>query len=455
MYAIYVIFMVGVVIITLSFQRRRLAMKSTAAIGIAGSLVLGVAILGCAANTNDFDAGDIVESLDVEPRDVLGDDGRGDDGDSDGGIDGGEDVEYGDETASDDGESEVRDVARLGPEVELATGQRPFVASDSRGNPHVIYEDRGIWYTVGEGATGRFAAPVRLANSGNESQIAIDENDDAHAVWNIGIGVAGTSGWYTNNIGGSWKPAVLALSVGDLGMERVMQGRVLKVPGREEVVTRWSGSGEMGLFVMFQNIDGTPSVLRSVAANHWVAGLVLDPSRDGFRVVARTRRGIRVTNYDFELVAHGSFMVTDCTTTGESAWGVLSADGEVHYTGSPGGTATAEGPAHIWYSNDARVAAGLPEIRGMMVAPDGGTARTWTGICVDVGGQVYVTHSSMADTNAWIAYVRGEELISVVLAADYGAPMRASPFCAPTMVGGVHVVYHVGRQVFYRTVGLP
>ena len=43
----------------------------------------------------------------------------------------------------------------------------------------------------------------------------------------------------------------------------------------------------------------------------------------------------------------------------------------------------------------------------------------------------------------------------MVLAADYGAPMRGSPSCSPTAVGGVHVVYHVGRRVFYRTVGLP
>ena len=428
-------------------------MKSTAAIGIVVSLALGTAVLGCAADTDEFDSGDI-----GEPRDGLGDDGRGADADGDGDIEGGEDVEDGDDAATIDGEGGVRDVARLGLEVELADGQRPSVASDSTGNPHVVFEEHGIWYTVGDGTTGSFSTPVRLADSGNEALVLIDENDDAHVVWNIGIGTAGTSGWYTNNIGGSWKPAVRALSLDDPGMaglERVMQGRVLKVPGRAEVITAWAGSGENAAFVEFQNIAGTPTVLRRVPVAHWVPGLMLDPSGAGFRVVARTRPGIKVTNYDFDLGAHESFMVTDCMTTGESGWGVVSADGEVHYTGSPGGTATAEGPAHVWYSNDTRVAAGLPEIRGMMVAPDGGTARTWTGICADAGGQVYVTHSSMADTNAWIAYVQGDELISVILAADYEAPMRASPSCAPTAVGGVHVVYHVGRQVFYRTVGLP
>ena len=493
-------------------------MKSTSAIGIVGLLVLGLAVFGCAEMLEDFEPVDVVVPDGGAEADALPDDagcgaglaacagacvdsttdpancgacgnacaadqrcvgGRCEgtcadecpaalarqcatdgydvcaDYDVDGCLEWGGHVACGSGGACDEGECGGRDVARLGPEIMLAAGEFPVAASDSHGNPHVIFEDHGIWYTVGEATTGRFAAPVRIAEAGNEPQLIIDENDDVHAVWNIGRGLAGTSGWYTNNIGGSWKPAVRALSLGEFGTERVMQGRVLKVPGRQEVVTAWSGGKDREVLVSFQNVDTGPSVLRRVAALHWVPGLVLDPSHDGFRVVARTLQGIKATDYDFALGAHGAVMVTDCKTKGESGWGVLTSDGEVHYTGSPGGTATDEGPAQVWYSSDARIAAGLPEIRGMVVSLDGGTARTWTAICVDTRGQAYVTHSSLVDANAWIAYVQGEELISVALAADYGAPMRGSPSCSPTAVGGVHVVYHVGRQVFYRTVGLP
>ncbi|MBN1774581.1 MAG: hypothetical protein JXB32_25195 [Deltaproteobacteria bacterium] len=434
-------------------------MKTTTSIGLAAALAFAIGVFGCAPGNDDDGPEDIVEHQDA-PADE-GVDGEIDARD-DGGGDGGEEIEDGgvedgdeDDAGLDDGEGGTSDPGRLGVEVEIGDGQRPSVASDSSGDPHVVFEDGGIWYTVGDGTTGSFGAPVRLSDSGNEALIAIDENDDAHVVWNIGIGTAGRSGWYTNNIGGSWKPAVRTLEVGDFGLERVMQGRVFKIPGRSEAVAVWAGSGETAVLVALQDLAGTPTVLRRVAVTHWVPGLVLDPGGEGFRVVARRRPGTRVTDYDFDMNAGDSFMVTDCVTTGESGWGVLTADGEVHYTGSPGGTATTEGPAQVWYSNDTRVAAGLPEIRGMVVATDGGTARTWTGLCVDVHGQAYVTHSSLVDTNAWIAYVRGEELISVALAAGYDAPMRASPVCAPAATGGVHVVYHVGRQAYYRTVGLP
>jgi hypothetical protein len=426
-------------------------MRFMAAIGIAGALALGVVVPGCAAGTDDFDLEDIAESHDGWPRDVPADDASVDDPDGDGGGEGAEDVERGDEAASDDDGGE-RNVARLGPEVEVASGQRPIVASDSLGNPHVVFEDGGIWYTVGDGTTGRFAAPVRLSDAGNESQLVIDENDDAHAVWNIGVGGAGISGWYSNNIGGSWKPAVRVLSVGELGTARVMQGRVLKVPGRDEAVTAWSGGADIEVLARLGSINGTPSVLQSVAVRHWVPGLVLDPSGEGFRTVARTRQGSQVTSYDFALVAHGSFMVMNARTSGESGSGFLTADGEVHYTGAPGGTATEPGPAHVWYNNDTRVASGRAAIQGMMVGPESGG---WSAICVDVLGQVYVTHTSWVDTNAWIAYLRGEELISVVLAADYGSAQRKSPSCSPAALGGAHVVYDVASRIIYRTVGLP
>jgi hypothetical protein len=84
-------------------------------------------------------------------------------------------------------------------------------------------------------------------------------------------------------------------------------------------------------------------------------------------------------------------------------------------------------------------------------------------VCVDVRGLAYVTHSyidtdngpcTAAKCNGYAAYVEGEQLVSVLIAPGYKG-LRVGPYCAPTATGGIHVVYHLNDEVFYRTVGVP
>ena len=45
----------------------------------------------------------------------------------------------------------------LGKEILIASGSKPDIASDAKGNPHIVYESGGILYVKGNGISGQFS----------------------------------------------------------------------------------------------------------------------------------------------------------------------------------------------------------------------------------------------------------------------------------------------------------
>jgi len=361
-------------------------------------------------------------------------------------------------------------LGRLGPQILLYTGRNPDIAVDSLGDPHIVFDRRGegVFYAKGSGTNGQFpASPITLGPArAIEPRIFIDENDALHVVWSLsstGANIGGYEGWYTNNIGGSWRAPLLVASVGDGdngdgGLTRITCGRVVKVPGQDLVVTAWMGKPTT-ILVSVEGLATAPVVKKKVRAYNFPVGLVaLSSTR--IRTVYRHLPGaMDATDYDLDLNQTGGFDVIKGPLKGECADAFLDrTTGMVHYTGTPQGAPLT--PSRLWYTNDERIAQNRP-ILGMVIAEMGGTPYVWADVCVDVNGHAYVTHSYI-DTEprctnrceAYAAYVEDDQLVSVLIAPGYEG-MRLGPYCAPTAIGGIHVVYHLGNQVFYRTVGVP
>ena len=93
-------------------------------------------------------------------------------------------------------------------------------------------------------------------------------------------------------------------------------------------------------------------------------------------------------------------------------------------------------------------------------ASEGTTAQYWARVCPDATGRGYVAHNSDLDDQVHVSYELDDKLVSVQLAAGYGSGSTdgghyIGPRCAPAPTSGVHVVYHLGTSVEYRTVGAP
>ncbi len=361
----------------------------------------------------------------------------------------------------------------LGPPIALYEGRNPDIAVDSRGDPHLVFDRRGVgvFYAKGSGTDGQFpVSPIQLGQQTKaiEPRIFIDSEDGVHVVWSLstaGSNVGGFEGYYTNNLGGSWKaPLLVAVEgdgdTGDGGLTRVSCGRVLKIPDQDLVVTAWMGGGGAILLVSVDGLATAPRVRKKArTANNFPLGLVaLSSSR--IRTTFRHLPGsIEAIDYDLDLDPLVRFDVIQGPFKGECADAFLDeATGMVHYTGTAKGNSLT--PSRVWYTNDERIARNAP-ILGMVVAEEGGTPYYWADVCVDVHGHAYVTHSYIdtepSCTNrceAYAAYVDGDQLVSVRLAEGYEG-YRLGPYCAPTAVGGIHVVYHLDGQVIYQTVGLP
>jgi len=356
----------------------------------------------------------------------------------------------------------------LGDEILLYEGRNPHIASDSAGNPRIVFDRRGegVFYAAGRGTSGEFPAePDRIGPAGSiEPQIFIDEDDGAHVVWAhspTGSNVGGDQGWYTNNVGGSWKEPIMVSETGEGDLQRITCGRVVKIPGRDLVITSWSGEQPETLLVSINRLSDAPTVVKKVRADLLIPGLVAFPS--SVRTVYRTRHGEWATDYDLDLAPLSpNIVLIDVAMSGECGDGFLEAGtGWVHYTG----TAAGDSSSRVWYTNDDRIAHGMEALEGMVVAELGATGYYWADVCVDARGQAYITHSYI-DTergpctegacNAYLTYVQGESLTSVELAPGYSG-LRVGPYCSPAPSGGIHITYHLRDpfRVCYRTADVP
>ncbi|MBN2495089.1 MAG: hypothetical protein JXR96_10895 [Deltaproteobacteria bacterium] len=361
----------------------------------------------------------------------------------------------------------------LGPAIELYAGRNPDIAADSNGDPHLVFDRRGVgvFYAKGSGTGGQFpATATRLGQHARaiEPRIFIDGEDVAHVVWALSTGggnVGGYEGYYTNNAGGAWKAPLLVAALGDGdtgdgGLTRVSCGRVVRLPGQDLAVTAWMGGGGAIVLASVEGLATTPVVRKKVrTANNFPLGMVaLSPSM--IRTTFRHLPGaVEAIDYDLDLNSLARFDVIRGPFKGECADAFLDGTtGMVHYTGTAKGNSGT--PSRVWYTNDERIAQNEP-ILGMVVAEEGGTPYFWADVCVDARGHPYLTHSYIdtepSCTNrceAYAAYVDGDALVSVRLAEGYEG-YRLGPYCAPTASGGIHVVYHLDGQIIYRTVGVP
>ena len=101
------------------------------------------------------------------------------------------------------------------PAKEVASGIDPDITIDyQRNTTHLIYyRDNNIFYRKGdlEGNFKKEQVAMPDVAMGWDAQVEVDGDGNPHIV----CGDIGTKGagkiWYSNNIGGSWKPKLLVL----------------------------------------------------------------------------------------------------------------------------------------------------------------------------------------------------------------------------------------------------
>jgi hypothetical protein len=352
------------------------------------------------------------------------------------------------------------DPACLGEMTLVAQGSKPALEVDSGKNPHVVYENAGIHHTFCPGAGQPFSSPEQLSTFGNDARLFIDEDDNLHVVWSRGTGAGATEGWYTNNVGGTWKSPLLACNLAQGGGDRVMMGRVIKIPGQDVAIAVWSVGSSNIVFVKIGSLSSTTPVVqqRAAVANIWVPDLILGADGSGFKTVARAPGGLTVKEFNLSFVQQSSYSAASGRTTGECGSGYRTPDGVGHYTGAPvGEDNTIEAPDHIWYNNDTRIGASQEAIVGAKVT-EGDGHLIWSEVCVDLTGRAYLIHDSELALGLFVSYVEAEQLVTQTLDTDYDGVTaltdRYGPMCAPTSTTGVQVVYPVGTDIYHRTVGL-
>lgn len=353
---------------------------------------------------------------------------------------------------------------QLGTPTTVAQGSKPALDVSALGEPHVVYEgldNGGIWYAARFDGETQFSTPVMLSDFGHDPRVFVDEHGEVHVVWSRGSGAGATEGWYTNNVGGTWKSAVRVSTIAQGGGDRVMLGRVLEVLSEETAIAVFSTGGQNIVLAALGNLSAsTPTVeLRVTRSGFWVPDLISTADGTGFETVAHTfKGGAKVTRFDLQLVAHESVVVASGISNGECGSGFRTPDGVGHYTGAPVGDSVEADPDFVWYTNDTRIANGEPAIVGAQVTPGDGD-NVWSEICVDSTGRPYLMHDSQLEAGLFVSYLDGESLVLQLVDGDYDGvtklTSRYGPMCGPTASVGVQVVYPVGNDILLRTVGAP
>ena len=300
------------------------------------------------------------------------------------------------------------DADRQTPAQLIGPGLSPDLAIDPVGRKiHLVYRlDNRLLYRIGDLA-GRFAEPEVIFESPSDApslwdpRIALDRDQALHVVVADGH-YHNRFTWYTNRIGGRWKPPLAIFDKETDQLNRAtMPHLAIEPDGSAAFVGAFTVGGadkseeekdKWGILARVENLATTPAVVRKNRILPWNPQFALI---DGELWVGG--RNIRVPNRLFALQRFdkrtlepiGEPLPLSGGRHGEIGRMSIDANGDIHAAGTlnnPSGAETAG-----WYNTLARARAGLPALNYLTSNRNAcGAGRP---VCdARTPGRVYVVH---------------------------------------------------------------
>ncbi len=350
----------------------------------------------------------------------------------------------------------------LGTQQTLGNGITPGVATDSRGNIYVVYMNNGAIYYNKANAAAVFGAAEQIpvpegAGNYNSPHVVCDTNGDPHVVFEKDWYPSTSKCWYSNRIGGSWKPPILAFN----GL-LVMYSRLV-LSGSNAFVAASTGT-PAGLLARFSNLSGTPHLDLTNSTYLFAPYPVSDSSGKLFVIGRNSGSGHYLQQYDRNLIAVGGGVKMSTGTpnkTGEPTAAVIDGANLIHAIGNCGATGIdPESSSDLWYNKSQD---GVASAQGSILGLPG---PGWM-------GQVVYPHSTL-DKNGriYLAYrneATGEGKISIVTNGQFAEPItftsaitdpntteqrRWNCQVASAAGGGVYVTWDYNGKCYIRAVGV-
>jgi hypothetical protein len=371
------------------------------------------------------------------------------------------------------------------PAAEIGPGSKPAIVVDiERTKIHLVYRHRDkVLYRIGD-LSGRFGSPEEVLEAeGPETPDVHSEPDMPPSLWHPRIAldrngvphVVVASGhflnrflWYSNRIGGTWKPKTVVVDkVADAVSRATMPSLAVDDNGSVFVsayaptgINKTHSYGIMGLLIRLENVDATPKIglkkrthledpqLILVKGELWLGGRY-----KGYSLYKLDKRSLEPEE--------PATLLTDGKFQGEIARLSTDASGDIHVASS---YYRLDGrPEGGWYNTLFRARAGKRPIpyrttnrhawgAGMPVrdlrAQDRIYVLYWSGAPGDQYGEIHYAAFRTAEATNQLRFARIEADRTVVEGKEltdrprkHGYSRRATPAAAPHPQGGVLVVF--------------
>jgi hypothetical protein len=255
------------------------------------------------------------------------------------------------------------------PGVALGEGAMPCVAIDAANNVHLAYaRDGALRYRIGT-LGGKFGPEEQIlgGKSLHDPRIAIDGANRPHVVVSDGH-TKNRFTFYTNRIGGAWKPPLAVFDRDRENLNRATMPTVLLDADNTAIVgvfTVGDSAGidpQWGALARLRNLDSEPTVAVRRKIDVWNPQVLLRAGEIWVGGRNKVRGGRRFTfqRHDAETLQEmGSPIKISSRVQGEAGRASTGPSGDLHAAGSVGAVSP---PERGWYNTLSRVEKGLGAI---------------------------------------------------------------------------------------------
>lgn len=356
----------------------------------------------------------------------------------------------------------------LGPQQDLGDGITPGIAVDRRGDVHIVYMGgKRISYRKGDSQL-RFgpaeAIPVP-AGPGNYNSpcVVADANGIPHVAFVKDAAGTSKRGWYTNRIGGSWKPPVEVFGIDLTNNPKDLRVNYPRMALAEPYAFVGAITGNPGgRLCRVTDLDTTPRADKFVDNTLMTSRPVVDMTGRLFAVGRNGPAGQFLQEYDLDLkpVGRPRKLNQGQPKTGEPVGACVDSKNVVHAAGWIGGIGEKD-PARLYYMNSRRLDAGAPCI----VAPpfpinphtegQNFPDPVYPDMAVDAFDRVYITYRDFVTGEVDVTLIDGDKFSPLVSFGPVEAEhSRFNHSIAPAAGGGVYIAWDDGKTVYIRAVGV-
>lgn len=350
--------------------------------------------------------------------------------------------------------------------LSLGDGAIPAIALDSQRRLHLVYTHAdALWYRSGP-VGAELGTPEKILDGRwfHDPRIVIDAEDRPHVVVAEGH-TKSRFVYYTNRIGGSWKPPLTVFERERDDLNRATMPNILLESDGSAIVAMFSvgnstGTTEQwGALARIRDLATAPAVTVRRKIDVWNPQVLMRAGElwvGGRNKVHGNRRFTFQRHHPHTLEEIGEPLPISGKVHGEAARVSAGASGDLHAAGATGGIPAAE---RGWYNSLARAEAGLPPVRyltslenpcgqGMPVEDLRLPGRVYVFYWSDISGDAAEHEHHECRDSEQLHFVRIENGVKVSelnrvtdRSGGHGPSFRLTPAAIPHPDGGVLVVF--------------